>query len=79
MSGVPPLDYPVVIEPLATDDGGGYVTTVPDLPGCMAGGDSPEQALANTREAIAEWLAQAHVLGRHVPSPSLRPADTDES
>jgi predicted RNase H-like HicB family nuclease len=26
-------DYPVVITPLAEQDGGGYLATVPDLPG----------------------------------------------
>jgi predicted RNase H-like HicB family nuclease len=29
-----PLEYAVRIEPLAESDGGGYLATVPDLPGC---------------------------------------------
>lgn len=32
--------YPIVIEPLSQEDGGGYVATVPDLPGCMSGGET---------------------------------------
>ena len=41
------LAYPVTIVPLSVDDGGGYAAVVPDLPGCMSDGESPEEALAN--------------------------------
>ena len=34
------LEYAVRIERLA--DGGGYLATVPDLPGCMSDGETPE-------------------------------------
>lgn len=64
------LDYPVVIEPLAADQGGGFVATVPDLPGCMSDGESPEEALANVQDAITEWISAAEALGRSVPPPS---------
>ena len=37
------MRYPVVIEPLAPEDGGGFVATVPDLPGCMSDGETPEE------------------------------------
>ena len=47
------LDYPVHIEPLSQEDGGGFVALVPDLPGCMSDGETPEEALANVRDAIA--------------------------
>jgi hypothetical protein len=32
--------YAVVIEPLTDEEGGGFVATVPDLPGCMSDGDT---------------------------------------
>ena len=32
------LRYAVTIEPLSEADGGGFVATVPDLPGCMSDG-----------------------------------------
>ena len=64
------LEYRVVIEPLAAKDGGGFVATVPDLPGCMSDGDTPEGALANVRDAIAAWIEEARALGRAVPKPS---------
>ena len=66
------LDYPVTIEPLPAEDGGGFVATAPDLPGCMSDGETPEEALANVRDAIAAWIEEARVLGRPVPKPSHR-------
>src|SRR5437762_14327344 len=32
------LEYPVVIEPLPPEEGGGFVARVPDLPGCTSDG-----------------------------------------
>ena len=66
------LDYPVLIEPLPVEDGGGFVVTVPDLPGCMSDGDTPEEALANVRDAVAAWIEEARALDRPVPKPSRR-------
>ena len=68
------LDYPVLIEPLPAEDGGGFFATAPDLPGCMSDGETAEDALANIRAAIAEWIAEARALGRPVPPPSVRMA-----
>jgi antitoxin HicB len=64
------LDYPVLIEPLAAEEGGGFFATVPDLPGCGSDGETPEEALANVRDAIASWIDEARSLGRPVPKPS---------
>jgi len=51
--------YAIVVEPLAEADGGGWLASVPALPGCMADGDTPEAALADAESAIAEWLSAA--------------------
>jgi antitoxin HicB len=64
------LEYPVLIEPLSAEDGGGFLATVPDLPGCMSDGDTPEEALANVRDAVDAWIEEARRLGRTVPDPS---------
>jgi len=64
------LEYPVVIAPLSAADGGGFIATVPDLPGCMSDGETPEAAVHNVQDAIAAWIQAAHELGRSVPSPS---------
>ena len=70
------LEYPVVVEPLPTDEGGGFVAIVPDLPGCMSDGATPEEALTNVQDAIATWIEAAHDLGYTVPKPSRRLALT---
>ncbi len=33
-------DYPVAIRPLSAAEGGGYLAEAPDLPGCVADGES---------------------------------------
>ena len=62
-------DYTVLIEPLSEDDGGGFLATVPDLPGCMSDGDTREAAARNVEDAIASWLEEAKALGRDIPQP----------
>jgi hypothetical protein len=46
ISPMPSLEYPVVVEPLSGEEGGGFAAIAPDLPGCMSDGDTPEEALA---------------------------------
>lgn len=36
----------------------------------MSDGDTPEEALANIRDAIAAWIEAAHDLGHPVPAPA---------
>jgi predicted RNase H-like HicB family nuclease len=63
-------EYPVVIRPLSQDDGGGFIALVPDLPGCMSDGGTPQEALANVQDAIECWIEAAHDMGRPVPAPT---------
>jgi predicted RNase H-like HicB family nuclease len=53
------IEYTVRIERLADADGGGYLATVPDLPGCMSDGETPEEVLKNIQEAIESWIEAA--------------------
>jgi antitoxin HicB len=62
-------EYAVVIESLSEDDGGGFLATVPDLPGCVSDGDSREEAARNVEDAIASWLEEARSVGRAIPEP----------
>lgn len=68
------LEYPIVVEPLPMEDGGGFLATAPDLPGCMSDGATPEEAVSNIQYAIAAWIEAAHDLGHAVPKPSRRMA-----
>lgn len=49
-----------------------FVVEVPELPGCMADGNTYEQAVANARQVIAEWIEMAQELGRPIPQPRGR-------
>ena len=63
------IDYPMVVLPLSGENGGGYAAYATDLPGCMADGETPAQALEELQQAIDEWIAEAIRLGREVPPP----------
>ncbi|MFA9462536.1 type II toxin-antitoxin system HicB family antitoxin [Thiohalorhabdus sp. Cl-TMA] len=49
-----------------------FLVEVPELPGCMADGESYEEAVGNARQIIEEWIATARELGRPVPEPKGR-------
>lgn len=62
--------YRVIIEPLSDEDGGGFLATVPELPGCKSDGETRQEALANVEDAIAAWIWGAERMGRAVPLPA---------
>ena len=49
-----------------------FVVEVPELPGCMADGETYEQAVANAQQVIEEWIETAQQLGRPIPQPKGR-------
>ena len=55
--------YPIRIRPLSDEDGGGWLAEVPDLPGCMSDGETPEEAVLNVQDAIQEWIAEVAEMG----------------
>ena len=59
------MRYTVVLEQEAD---GGYVATVPALPGCVSQGDSREESLANIREAIQLYVDDCRAAGDPVPT-----------
>lgn len=67
--------YAHVVSPLVAEDGGGFLITFPDLPGCMADGETMEQAIANGRDAFEAVIAALADMGREIPAPSFRPDD----
>ncbi|MBA2708971.1 MAG: type II toxin-antitoxin system HicB family antitoxin [Tatlockia sp.] len=64
------LNYPATIQPLSSEDGGGYLVTFPDLPGCMADGSTPEEAFHQAENALKAWLKTAQEFGDSIPKPS---------
>jgi predicted RNase H-like HicB family nuclease len=67
MSDIDAPSYLIVIE---RADDGGYGAWAPDLPGCVALGDSLEECELEMREAIAFHLEGLREQGEPVPSPT---------
>lgn len=64
-------DYPISLRPLSDEDGGGYLAEVFDLPGCMADGETVEEALSEIQSAIDSWVKTAEEFGDELPKASL--------
>ena len=62
--------YPFEVKQLAREDGGGFLVTFPDLPGCMADGETILEAITNAMDAEASWLATARAFGDPLPAVS---------
>ncbi|MCK5682625.1 type II toxin-antitoxin system HicB family antitoxin [bacterium] len=52
-----------------SDEDDSYIAEVPELSGCMADGNSYQQALKNAEIIIEEWLVTAKELNRVIPQP----------
>lgn len=61
--------YEVVISPLSEEDGGGYIVHVPDLFGCVADGETREEAVASIDDAIESWKLVMAEDGKEIPEP----------
>lgn len=51
------------------DEDEAYLAEMPELPGCITDGATPEAAIANLYEAAALWIETAVELGRPIPVP----------
>jgi predicted RNase H-like HicB family nuclease len=49
-----------------------FVAEMPELPGCLAHGETQESALANIKEAMDLWLDTAKKYGDEIPQPKGR-------
>ena len=49
----------------------GYLAEAPELPYCFTAGETPEEALANLREAMAGWFEAAIAHGNSIPEPEV--------
>lgn len=49
-----------------------YVAEVPELPGCMAHGETQESALKSIQEAMQLWIDTAKEFGDPIPEPKGR-------
>ena len=66
-------DYTRVLSRLSEEDGGGFLITFPDLPGCMSDGETEEEALENGQDAFLSWVSARSDQGKAIPEPKTRP------
>jgi predicted RNase H-like HicB family nuclease len=55
-----------------SDEDNAFVVDVPELPGCMAHGNTRAEAIPNDDEAVAFWLKTAKEDGALIPEPKGR-------
>lgn len=53
-------------------DDNAFIVEVPELPGCMADGDTYQEAVASAEQVISEWIETSRALGRDIPIPKGR-------
>jgi predicted RNase H-like HicB family nuclease len=49
-----------------------FIAEVPELPGCMADGQSYKEVVENVEVVIQEWIETAKSLDRIIPEPKGR-------
>jgi predicted RNase H-like HicB family nuclease len=57
--------YPVIIEQTRT----GYSAYSPDVPGCVAAGDTVEETRSNFQDALAAHFEAMREVGEAIPEP----------
>lgn len=65
------IRYPFIVRQAINDRGKvEWEAQVPDLPGCAAGADSPDQLTELLSDAIDDWIKTAREMGQDIPAPS---------
>ena len=62
-------DYAINIAPIPAEEGGGYLVTLPDLPGCIADGETIDTAIAEARDAFTAWAIAEREDRGELPKP----------
>jgi antitoxin HicB len=56
---------------LYQDEEGDWIAEVDDLPGCIADGKTPDEAIENIGSAMASWISSRIAGGLDIPEPSI--------
>jgi predicted RNase H-like HicB family nuclease len=67
--------YSHVVSPIDATDGGGFMFTMPDIPGVMADGGTEIEAIADGREAFVAVVSAMIDMGQEVPAPMFNVRD----
>ncbi len=67
--------YSHLISPIAATDGGGFMFTMPDIPGLVADGATELEAIADGREAFLTTVSAMVDMGQEIPAPAFNAQD----
>ena len=67
--------YSRVVSPIDAADGGGFIFTLPDIPGVVADGETVSAAIADGREAFIAVVSAMVDMGQEVPVPAFSVED----
>ena len=67
--------YSHVVSPIDLADGGGFMFTMPDIPGVVADGATELDAIADGREAFMTTVSSMADMGQEVPAPAFSVED----
>ena len=64
------MKYEVII--YWSDEDQAFIAEVPELPGCVADGETYQEALQNLEIIMQEWIETANAVGHPIPQPKGR-------
>ena len=67
--------YRHVVSPINSADGGGFMFSMPDIPGVVADGETELEAIADGREAFIATVSAIVDMGQEVPAPAFTVED----
>ncbi len=71
--------YRFEIRPLSSVEGGGFLISFPDLPGCISDGETISEAVRHGKEAFQSWVSARLHDRLPVPEPSRHEEQTLEA
>ncbi|MGD9570081.1 MAG: type II toxin-antitoxin system HicB family antitoxin [Sedimentibacter sp.] len=63
------LKYPYHIDTINENEGGGFIITYPDLPGCMSDSETLNEVVQMGEDAKKAWIETALENGMEIPEP----------
>ena len=67
--------YSHLVSPIGAADGGGFMFTMPDIPGLLADGATELDAITDGREAFIATVSALADMGQEVPAPAFNVND----
>ena len=67
--------YSHIVSPIGAADGGGFIFTMPDIPGVMAYRANEHETIADGREAFMAMVSAMMDMGQEIPAPAFNSGD----